>query len=101
MGEEFPHELPNVRLRSAVSPLLPLRGGADGPAGLLLGINTASISYVASFYDTKLSQSLLRLHMNNGRVIEVFESEAAIVLEALGLGEFTEDWTLNLEKDIG
>jgi len=39
--------------------------------------------------------------MNNGRVIEVFESDAAAVLEALGLGEFVEDWTLNLERDLG
>ena len=103
MSKEFPHELPTLRLHTAsfASPLLPLRGGADGPSGLLLGINPASISYVASFYDTKLSQSLLRLHMNNSRVIEVFESDAATVLEALGLGEFVEDWVLNLEKDLG
>ena len=103
MSEEFPHELPTLRVEAkpAARGLLPLRGGADGPSGLLLGINPVSISYVASFYDTRLSQSLLRLHMNNGRVIEVFESDAATVLEALGLGEFVEDWTLNLERDLG
>jgi len=103
MSEEFPHELPTLRVEAkpAARGLLPLRGGADGPSGLLLGINPASISYASSFYDTKLSESLLRLHMNNGRVIEVFESDAAAVLEALGLGEFVEDWTLNLERDLG
>jgi hypothetical protein len=104
MSEEFPHELPTLRLHTAsgahASPLLPLRGGADGPAGLLLAVCPGSISYVSSFYDTKLSQSLLRLHMNNARIIEVFESDAALVLKALGLGEFVEDWTLNLERDL-
>jgi hypothetical protein len=103
MSEEFPHELPTVRVQAkpVARGLLPLRGGADGPSGLLLGINPGSISYVASFYDTKTAQNLLRLHMNNGRVIEVFESDAATVLEALGLGEFVEDWVLDLEKDLG
>jgi hypothetical protein len=102
MNKEFPHELPTLRVQAkpVARGLLPLRGGADGPAGLLLGINPDSISYASSFYDTKLSQSLLRLHMNNGRVIEVFESDAATVLEALGLGEFVEDWVLDLEKDL-
>jgi hypothetical protein len=100
MSEEFSHELPTLRLHTA-SPLLPLRGGADGPAGLLLAVAPASISYVSSFYDTKLSQSMLRLHMNNGRIIEVFESDAAETLETLGLNEFVEDWTLDLEKDLG
>jgi len=103
MSEEFPHELPTLRVQAkpVARGLLPLRGGADGPSGLLLGINPGSISYVASFYDTKTAQNLLRLHMNNGRVIEVFESDAATVLEALGLGEFVEDWVLDLEKDLG
>jgi hypothetical protein len=31
----------------------------------------------------------------------VYESDAADTLEALGLTEFVEDWTLNLERDIG
>jgi hypothetical protein len=100
MNEEFPRELPTLRLHTASPSLLPLRGGADGPAGLLLAVNPSSISYVASLYDTKLSQNVLRLHMNNTRVIEVFESEAAVVLEALGLNEFVEDWVLDLEKDL-
>src|SRR5215211_2268643 len=103
MSEEFPHELPTLRVQAkpVARGLLPLRGGADGPAGLLLGINPDSISYVASLYDTKTQQNLLRLHMNNARVIEVFESDAATVLESIGLGEFVEDWTLNLERDLG
>jgi hypothetical protein len=103
MSEEFPHELPNVRVHttSYTSPLLPIRGGADGPAGLLLGIQPASISYVSSVWDKGLKQNVLRIHLNNGHYIRVFESDAAETLETLGLNEFVEDWTLNLERDLG
>ena len=80
---------------------IPFRGGADGPAGLLLAINPQSVSHISSVYDKKLSQNILRIHLNNGRHILVFEADAADTLEALGLSEFVEDWTFNLEKDIG
>jgi hypothetical protein len=78
-----------------------LRGGSDGPAGLLLAINPASVSHISSYYDKSLGQSLLRIHLNSGRIVKVYESDATDTLEALGLTEFVEDWTLNLERDIG
>jgi hypothetical protein len=49
----------------------------------------------------EISQNILRIHLNNGRHVLVFEAGAADVLERLGLDEFVEDWTLNLERDIG
>jgi len=44
---------------------------------------------------------MLRLHLNNGRQIGLFEEGANDVLEALGLSEFVEDWVLDLNKDVG
>jgi hypothetical protein len=102
MSEDFPHELPTLRLNTtAASPLLPLRGGADGPSGLLLGLNVNSIAYVSSAWDKNLKQNVLRIHLNNGHYIRVFESDAVETLETLGLNEFVEDWVLDLEKDLG
>jgi hypothetical protein len=80
---------------------IPFRGGADGPAGLLLAINPASVAYISSVHDKRFSQHLLRLHLNNGRAVTVYEEDAAETLEKLGLDEFVEDWTLNLERDLG
>ena len=54
-----------------------------------------------SYYDKKLAQNILRIHLNNGRQILVYEEDAADALERLGLGEFVRDWTLNLERDVG
>jgi hypothetical protein len=76
-----------------------LRGGADGPAGLL-AINFKSVAYISSVYDKASKQSLLRLHLNNGRIVAVYEPDAPDVLEALGFEEFVEDWVLNLERDV-
>jgi hypothetical protein len=78
-----------------------LRGGADGPAGLLLAVNPASISHISSAWSKEYRQSMLRLHLNNGRQIGLFEEGANDVLEALGLSEFVEDWVLDLNKDVG
>jgi hypothetical protein len=80
---------------------IPFRGGADGPAGLLLAINPASVSHISSYWDKSLGQNVLRLHLNNGRYIKVFEADTADTLTSLGLDEFVEDWTFNLEKDVG
>jgi len=78
-----------------------IRGGADGSAGLLLAINKNSVAYISSIYDKKHGQSVLRLHLNNGRTVAVFEPDAPDVLAQLGLDEFVADWTLNLVRDIG
>jgi len=83
------------------SHFIPLRGGANGPAGLLLAVNPSNISHISSCWDKTAKQSMLRLHLNNGRVIGVYEQDANDVLEALGLDEFTEDWVLDLSKDLG
>jgi hypothetical protein len=53
-----------------------------------------------SYYDKKLAQNILRIHINNGRQILVYEEDAADALERLGLGEFVQDWTLNIERDV-
>ena len=53
-----------------------------------------------SYYDKKLAQNILRIHLNNGRQILVHEEDAADALERLGLGEFVQDWTLNLERYV-
>jgi hypothetical protein len=79
---------------------IPLRGGADGPAGLLLAINPQSVSHISSVWDKRAGQNLLRIHLNNGRHVAIFEADASDVLEALGLDEFSGDWTFNLERDI-
>ena len=80
---------------------IPFRGGADGPVGLLLAINPASVSHISSCWDKSLGQNVLRFHLNNGRYIKVFEADAADTLKSLALDEVVEDWTLNLERDIG
>jgi hypothetical protein len=54
-----------------------------------------------SYYDKKLAQNILRIHLNNGRQILVYAEDAADALERLGLGEFVQDWTLNIERDVG
>jgi len=81
--------------------LIPLRGGADGPAGLLLAVNPQSISHVTSRWDKREQMNMLVLHLANGRPVGVYETHANAVLEALGLEEFTNDWVLSLEKDLG
>jgi hypothetical protein len=102
VADTFPNELPTVRANSPMrGHLIPIRGGADGPAGLLLGLNVNSIAYVSSAWDKNLKQNVLRIHLNNGHYIRVFESDVAETLETLGLNEFVEDWTLNLERDLG
>ena len=68
---------------------------------MLLGLNVNSIAYVSSAWDKGLKQNVLRIHLNNGHYIRVFESDVAETLETLGLNEFVEDWTLNLERDLG
>jgi transposase-like protein len=80
---------------------IPFRGGANGPAGLLLAINPNSVSHISSVWSKEFKQSMLRLHLNNGRLVSVFEPDVAGVLEKLGLDEFVEDWVFSLEKDIG
>jgi hypothetical protein len=37
-------------------PFVPLQGGADGPAGLLLAINPQSVSHISSVWDKKLAR---------------------------------------------
>jgi hypothetical protein len=102
VADTFPNEPPTVRANSPMrGHLIPIRGGADGPAGLLLGLNVNSIAYVSSAWDKNLKQNVLRIHLNNGHYIRVFESDVAETLETLGLNEFVEDWTLNLERDLG
>jgi hypothetical protein len=59
------------------------------------------VAYVSSVFDKKAGQSILRLHLNNGRTVAVYEADAPEVLEKLRLREFAEDWVLDLEKDIG
>ncbi len=77
------------------------RGGANGPAGLLLAINPAAISHISSAWSKEFKQNVLRLHLSNGRHVAVFEADVNDVLEKLGLEEFVENWTLDLERDIG
>jgi hypothetical protein len=79
---------------------IPLRYPARGPAGLLLALNAHSISHVSSRWSREHEQNVLLIHLNNGRHVMVFEEGVADVLEAMGLNEFVEDWTLNLEKDL-
>jgi hypothetical protein len=80
--------------------LIPIRGQARGKAGLLLGLNPQSVSYVSSCWDDQTRQNALRIHLNNGRVVSVGEEGANDVLEALGLGEFVDDWWFDLQKDL-
>jgi len=80
---------------------IPFRGGANGPAGLLLAVSPAAISHISSAYSKEFKQSMLRLHLNNGRHVSVLEADVNDVLEALGLSEYVENWTLDLERDIG
>ena len=53
-----------------------------------------------SCYDKKLPQNILRIHLNNGRSIMVYEDGAAETLEKLALDEFVEDWVFNLERNV-
>jgi hypothetical protein len=73
----------------------------SGPAGLLLALNPTSVAYIGSYYSKKLGQNMLRIGLNNRHDILVHEEDADGVLEALGLGEYKDDWVLDLEKDIG
>ncbi len=80
---------------------IPFRGGANGPAGLLLAINPNSVSHISSVWSKEFKQNILRLHLSNGRHVAVLEADVNDVLEKLGLSEFIEDWVFSLEKDIG
>jgi hypothetical protein len=40
----------------------------------------------------QLGQNVLRLHLNNGRYIKVFEADDADTLKSLGLDAFVEDY---------
>jgi hypothetical protein len=77
------------------------RGGADGPAGLLLALNPAQVTCITSAWDKGLNQNVLIIHLVNNRVIKVFESGVEDVLRELGLGEHVGDWVFDLEKDLG
>jgi len=76
------------------------RGGAGGPAGLLLAVNTDHITHISSAWSREFKQNILRLHLPNGRHVAVFEADVEDVLEALGLSEYVGNWTLDLERDI-
>jgi len=81
--------------------LISFRGGADGPAGLMLALNPEHVTYISSVWDKTLRQNILRVHLANGRFVRVFESDAANVLRELGLTEFVEEgWVLDLERDL-
>jgi hypothetical protein len=80
---------------------LPFRGGANGPAGLLLALNPASVSHISSVWSKEFKQNMLRIHLNNGRLVSVFEDDVNDTLEKLGLEEFAGDWVFSLERDIG
>ena len=69
--------------------------------GAAAGHPPSSVAYVSSIFDEKAGQSVLRLHLNNGRTVAVFEPDAPDMLAQLGLDEFGEDWTLNLVRYIG
>jgi hypothetical protein len=83
------------------SPFIPFRGGADGPAGLLLALNPAQVTCITSAWDKGLKQNVLRIHLEGGRTIKVFKSDAEDVLRELGLEEYVGDWVVDLEKDLG
>ncbi len=38
--------------------LIPFRGGADGPAGLMLALNPEHVTYVSSAWDKSLKQNV-------------------------------------------
>jgi hypothetical protein len=78
----------------------PFRRPADGPAGLMLALNTDMITCITSVWDKKLAQNVLHIHLVNTKYIKIYEDDVPGVLETLGLGEFVDDWTLNLMKDL-
>jgi hypothetical protein len=79
---------------------LALRGGASGPAGLLLGLNPYSVTHISSMWSKEVRQNVLVIHLSGGRRVVVYEEDAEDVLTMLGLGEFVGDWVFNLERDI-
>jgi hypothetical protein len=83
------------------SPFLPFEGGASSPSGKLLAINPQSVAAVYSEWDKRSKQNTLCILLNSRQVIRVFEADAPSALEDLGLGQYADNWVLNLETDIG
>jgi hypothetical protein len=44
---------------------------------------------------------VLVILLNSNRIIWVYEQDAPGALEDLGLGQYADNWVLNLETDIG
>jgi hypothetical protein len=78
---------------------VPLRGGAPGPAGILVGVNLHAVDYCYGCWDERIGQSVLRLAISSGRTIQVTgRDEVELFLDLLGLEG--RPWKLNLERDI-
>jgi hypothetical protein len=77
----------------------PLKGGAPGKAGLLVGVNLAAIDYLYGCWDERIGQSVLMLQFSSGRIIQVSDREAIEeLLEDLGLSG--QPWELDLQRDL-
>jgi prefoldin subunit 5 len=67
-----------------------------------LAVNPSSISHVTTAWSREHKQTILRLHLvGSGSYVAVLGESAEDVLIDLGLGEYVENYTLDLTKDLG
>jgi hypothetical protein len=84
-------------------PFISLRAQASTPGGiLLLAVNPSSISHVTTAWSKEHRQTILRLHLvGSNNYVAILAASAEDVLIDLGLGEYVENYTLDLTKDLG
>jgi hypothetical protein len=83
------------------TPFIEFRGAATTAGGTMLALNPASVSVIYAEWSKDLKEQVLCLLLNSNRIIRIRESDAAEVLETLGLSEVVEQGLhLDLEKDL-
>ena len=67
-----------------------------------MAVNPSSISHVTTAWSREHKQTILRLHLvRSNSYVAVLAESAEDVLIDLGLGEYVENYTLDLTKDLG
>lgn len=80
---------------------IPFPGGVTLTGGKLLALNPSSVAVIYSAWSKEFKEYQLIVYLNNGKPIKIREDDAAAALDDLGLGEFADNWVLNLAKDLG
>jgi hypothetical protein len=80
---------------------IPFPGGVTSTGGKLLALNPSSVAAIYSRWSKEFKEFQLILYLINDKQIKIRADDAAAALDDLGLGEFADNWVLNLAEDLG